>query len=157
MSTSQGHLILRMDCQRMLALPKHAGSCHGEGLEHRLEVPTLPPHDDAVYHQLVYHHSFTSIVNLLDAVPCHSEYTVEVHAPSDIATRELISKLSYFKNSHPNRNLMLYCKTVINRECLISANCEVFFSTQLLQTQSALLLYTRMRKPYADTIILLHN
>ncbi len=47
----------------------------------------------------------------------------------------------------------IYHKTGFNCECLIIANCEIFFRTQFLKSQSVLLVYMLMRKPYADTII----
>ncbi len=47
------------------------------------------------------------------------------------------------------REIVKYLTTSYNFECLTIANCE-FFSKQLLQSQSALLLhvYMRMHKPF---------
>ncbi len=46
-----------------------------------------------------------------------------------------------------------YRRTGFNCEYLIIENCEVFSVRKILQSQSALLLYTRMLKSYANAII----
>ncbi len=49
----------------------------------------------------------------------------------------------------------MYRRTGFNCNCLIIVNCKVLFRMQLLQSQNALLLYMRMRKPYVNAIIFL--
>ncbi len=48
--------------------------------------------------------------------------------------------------------ITMYRRTGFNCECLIIADCEFLPSTHLLQSQSALLVYKHMRKPYAHAI-----